>query len=273
MNDKKSIIYAITNKKNGMTYVGSTTGTLEQAIFKHKYGFKNPNRTSIFDDVFHEEGKENFRYSILHTGLTVSERSSLRASLIAEYREAGLSYNVSKPTPAKRLKSVAQYSIDSQLIQLFESSKSASEALNMKIAGIKSCCFGTTLTLNGFIFVYPDDFNSEEALLEEVKRRSLRKKNFDKKREDAPKRKRNLLPSAKKSVAQFSLQGDLIETHDSCRKASEKLGILINSIKSCCYGNCKTLKGFIFIYPDDFATDEEILEEIHHRTTRKKKLH
>lgn len=270
MNTKKYIVYEIINKKNGYKFVGSTSGSLNKALSKHKNGFKNKQRTSIFDDVIHNEGIENFEISIIQSGLTPSERSSIRAKAIEKHRKAGVSYNLSKPTSAERTKSVAQFSLDGELIRIFKSRRDTAQSLNLKDAGIKSCCFGTTLTFKNFIFLYPDDYCSQDELLAEVKRRSIRRAQFDEKRKNALKRGRKRLESRKKTVAQFSLDGNLVEMHPSCRIASEKLGFSLNSIKSCCYGNCKTLKGFVFIYPDDFSTDEEILEEVKYRVKRKR---
>ena len=60
--------------------------------------------------------------------------------------------------------------------------------------------------------------------------------------------KENAAIKRRKSVAQYSLSGELLTTYNSITEASKETGLLINAISHACSGKSKTCGGFIWKY-------------------------
>lgn len=63
-----------------------------------------------------------------------------------------------------------------------------------------------------------------------------------------------------RSVCQYTLNGYYIKTWKSMSEAARAYGGQASSIVSCCKGRHKTYKGFIWKYPEDILTNEEVVE-------------
>ena len=49
-------------------------------------------------------------------------------------------------------------------------------------------------------------------------------------------------------IIQFDIEGNRLNSFDSCKEAGEYIGISLNSINLCCIGKAKTAKGFVWKY-------------------------
>lgn len=49
-------------------------------------------------------------------------------------------------------------------------------------------------------------------------------------------------------IIQFDIEGDRLNSFDSCKEAAEYIGISLSSINLCCNGKNKTAKGFVWKY-------------------------
>ena len=57
-------------------------------------------------------------------------------------------------------------------------------------------------------------------------------------------------------IRQYSLDGELIEIHDSIRKAAKKVGVHPSSIEQCLKGSVKTIKGYYWLEDNEHAIEE-----------------
>lgn len=167
-------------------------------------------------------------------------------------------YDIAKAKP--KTKTVAQYSLDANLIKEYDSAKKASQELGILSSSIKSCCNQNCATLKGFVFVYPGDFKNDEDMHFEIEKRIKRKKEYDISRSKS--KKEPYIPSTnRKKIAHFNLEGELLHIYKSTKETSEALGINMSSIRTCCNETCATLKGQIFLYPEKFDTIEDMKAE------------
>ena len=49
-------------------------------------------------------------------------------------------------------------------------------------------------------------------------------------------------------IIQFDIEGNRLNSFDSCKEAGEYIGISLNSINLCCIGKAKTAKGYVWKY-------------------------
>jgi group I intron endonuclease len=52
----------------------------------------------------------------------------------------------------------------------------------------------------------------------------------------------------KNKIIQLDIDGNILNSFDSCKEAAEYIGISLNSINLCCIGKSKTAKGYIWKY-------------------------
>jgi len=52
----------------------------------------------------------------------------------------------------------------------------------------------------------------------------------------------------KNKIIQLDIDGNRLNSFDSCKEAAEYIGISLNSINLCCIGKAKTAKGYVWIY-------------------------
>lgn len=74
------IIYKITNKKNGMCYIGETSKSLAMRKSQHIYEALKRGRDDKLHKAIREDGKENFTFEVIakapnYTTLTKMERN------------------------------------------------------------------------------------------------------------------------------------------------------------------------------------------------------
>lgn len=124
---------------------------------------------------------------------------------------------------SKNHKAVLQYDMYGNLIREFDSVISISNKYGYNSSNIASCCRGITLSANGYIWRYKDEFI--EIDLEK-------------------------LNCKKRKVSQYDMLGNYIMTFDSIKDASSQ-GFNENNIQDCCVGRSKSHRGFIWRYAED----------------------
>lgn len=82
-------VYKHTNKVNGKVYIGQTSFNVGKR-WKEGRGYK----TGIFKRAIEKYGWDNFKHDIIKEGLTKEEANLLEITLIKEYKELGISYNI-----------------------------------------------------------------------------------------------------------------------------------------------------------------------------------
>ena len=52
----------------------------------------------------------------------------------------------------------------------------------------------------------------------------------------------------KNKIIQFDIDGNILNSFDSCKEAGEYIGTSLSNISSCCIGKAKTAKGYVWKY-------------------------
>lgn len=83
-------VYKHVNKINGKVYVGQTAYSVSRRWRKNGSGYK----IGIFKLAIQKYGWDNFEHIIIEEGLTKEEANELEIRLIREYKDLGISYNI-----------------------------------------------------------------------------------------------------------------------------------------------------------------------------------
>lgn len=130
-----------------------------------------------------------------------------------------------KKSADKKKKPVVQLDKEGKFIKEWESSKEASEYLNVNRTQINGCCCGRFVSCGGYIWVYKKDYDPNK----------IEKRNFQ-----------------KKPIIQYDMDMNFIREWDSARTAEKELNFTKGSICEHCRKeltkNYKGYKGFIWRY-------------------------
>lgn len=138
-------------------------------------------------------------------------------------------HNISKDSDvwreqlATKQKVVLQYDLSGNFIREFDSVISISNEYGYNSGNIASCCRGVSLSANGYIWRYKDEFLEID----------LDKLNYQ-----------------KRKVKQYDLKGNLIKSYDSIKEAAS-FGFNEGNIQDCCVYRLKSHRGFIWRYFED----------------------
>ena len=127
-----------------------------------------------------------------------------------------------KNAPSPKRKKVKQFSINGELIKIWDSITEAALQLNLSTSTISRCCNGHIgrKTYGGYVWRYIND-------------------SFD---------KYSVYNERHTSIIQYDLNYNYINNYSTIAEASRKTGISPNNICTCCLGNTKTAGGFIWKY-------------------------
>lgn len=255
---KQGILYKVTNKRNGMTFIGLTSSPDgirdNKSRLKKIAKQKSADQMSFFEKSVASEGFDNFKWETIGELENIELLKKKRRTYIEEERKKRNSYNIR----TRLNKEIVQYSLQGDFIQSFDSSVQVEEKLGFNRRSVRQCCLKNTLTSHGFIFLHKEKYNSKSQQMSEVQARILA---YEK----------TLKKQKAKKVTQFDLNGVKIGEHESPKKASTLLNIPRGSIKNNCLGNILTCHGFVFLYPEHYVTEAEMLKEVHARIKQYKK--
>ena len=257
--DRSYCVYVHTNKMNGKKYVGQTCQLPPERRWKNGDGYRG---CLHFYSAIKKYGWDNFEHEILHDNLTKEEADKLENELIKKYnttnnecgyniKEGGAKGRVAKETILKLSKSVGQYSVDGQLIKIWDSITDVERELNINTANISSCCLGTRRTSGGYIWLYNNGnlpFHLDEDYLNKIR-----------------------INGNSKAVNQYTKDGAFIKTWFQIQDAANELDIIDSCISQCCKNEIKTAGGFIWRYANDVLTDEHIIWTRHKDGGKKKR--
>lgn len=230
-------IYLAINTINNMKYVGQTQTTIDERWRKHKTDSKLKLIKMVFHDAIRKYGVESFNIveleKIEHNEFKkfIEILNDKEKHYIKELNTiAPNGYNLTAGgfnTPDQLKRPVNQYSLTGELINQYESIRSASYLTGIARDSISKCCKGISSIGNGFIWKYDgDEFNI----------------NLTKDAKTALK--------TKEKIKKYDYRGKLIEIYDNLHSISNNPEIRTH-IRDCCNGKMLSAHGFIYRYISD----------------------
>lgn len=215
----KGIIYKVTHKDSGKTYIGVTTKSIEKRKIDHTER-ANRGEGQPFAKAIATHGPEAFNWVQIDTATTTNELAQKEKEYVIKYDSKDNGYNLDSGGGIK--KTVYQYSIeDGKLIGQYDCLESAANAVCATKQNISAACLGINKSCRGFIWTY--SFSSS----------ALPTKVSDKK---------------KKPVTQLSLDNKVITKYKSIADASRVTGVNKSSIAKVCRLERKQAGGFKWKY-------------------------
>lgn len=238
-------IYKHTNKINGKCYIGMTNQKPEKRWGKNGYNYlKRTKKDTYYQPKFaHALLKyswNNFEHEILFENLTQEEAKQKECELIEYYNSIENGYNIEAGgnyIVCAIEKPVKQYTKDGLFVREYESQKKAAELLGINRSDIGSCCNNINKTAANYIWRFSSDELTEEHLLW----------CNDNGRLDS------CVP-----VCQYSMDGNLIAEYPGMLIAARATNANHANIFSCCVGNKRSCKGYIWRYADEPLTQEHL---------------
>ena len=125
---------------------------------------------------------------------------------------------------------IIQFDIQGNRLKSFATCREAAEYVGISRASITSCCLKPNQTGKGFYWKYesmnPCDTNSEGQ--DEIYKQIASKKN--------------------RKVIQFDIDGNRLNSFDSCKQAADYVGSSNGRISMCCNGIRQSSKGYVWKY-------------------------
>lgn len=158
----------------------------------------------------------------------------------------------------KKGKKILQYSLDGEFISEWDNINHAINKLNLKIANesIRVCLTGKSNRSAGYIWKYYTEDYPLNLSEEEVYKRNNPVFNFSNNYKQSQASRDKISKALKgrkkeyqyKAVNQYDKEGNLLNTFISVNEAADFNKIPACGISSCCRGNQKTAKGYIWKY-------------------------
>ena len=271
--NKKYIVYNHTNKINNKIYIGITTQKPNDR-WRSGYGYIG---NQHFFRAIKKYGWDNFNHEILYENLEENEALEKEKELIQFYNSnnSEFGYNkdnggrIGKMTP-ESIEKVRQWHLGRKLSE--ETKKKISDHHKGLYAGQNSPMYGkhhteeTKRKLSESAKSRTGWKHSEETkkkigakhkgkIVSRETREKLSKARTGKKYTEEQKLKlrgRNTI-----SVAQFTLDGELVAIHPSIAEASRQLNIAGPLIVNCCKRKKKQTHGYVWRYANEITDDLE----------------
>lgn len=204
-------VYKVENEITKKCYIG-VTSNLKTRIKNHHSNFVGNSGEKLYS-MYLETDFANITFEVIDTAGTLSELAKKEKYYIEKYDALKNGYNSDRGGGFK--KPIYQFNLSGELISTFEDLESAANAVNAYSSSISHSCIGDTKSCKGFYWSYSSTF--EEY--------------YD---------------CRKKSVNQFDLESNLLNTYESISEASKVSGVNKSSIAKCCRGERKKAGNFIW---------------------------
>ena len=212
----KRIIYKVTHKESGKTYVGITRDSLHQRKLDHQERASRGEQGQ-FQEAIGTYGPEAFSWTQVDTASTTDELAQKEKEYVIQYDSKENGFNSDAGGGIQ--KTVYQYSIeDGSLVNTYDSLQSAANAVNAYKTCVGNVCIGQNKTCKGYFWSY----SSTSPLKVKDERR--------------------------KPVMQMDTKGLILAKYSSVAEASRYTGISKSCIARCCRGERKSTGGFLWKY-------------------------
>jgi hypothetical protein len=232
-------IYRIKNKIDNKTYIGQTTQDLESRWKAH---LKKRNNCRYLKSALNKYGVENFDFQLVCITFD-NQLDDMEIKYIEQYnclvpngyniRLGGNSGKHHEETKRKigasllKNRKVIQFDIDGNRLKSFNSLTEAAKYVGCSPSSIGHCCNDDIKTTAGFRWKFESNETKSELGIPPLIQIN---------------RNRN------SKIIQFDIQGNRLNSFNSCTKAAEYVGGSSSSIGRCCNNIIKTAAGFRWKY-------------------------
>ena len=234
---RTGIIYKLTNKVNGKSYVGQTLHEKQRLNTHKRLGKAKDTRfTLAVDFAIAKYGFDNFEYTVLEKDIPQEKLDEREIYWISYYDTLNTGYNLTKggQNPVELCKKkVSMYDLDGNYIRSFDSITEAVESIKVKsISSIGNCLRYKKKSAGGYQWRYADD-NSKILPYKQTSVHNYRE------------------------VEQYSLDGVYLATYKSIEEAGRSLNRKkYGSISKCLRDEKQqTAYGFIWKYADKYKNN------------------
>jgi group I intron endonuclease len=245
-------IYKITNINNNKLYIGQTSKDNPDKRWKeHKYSFKFGNGCPILQNAVNKEGIENFKFEIIIICFN-EDLCKYEKEYIKKYKSLTPNgYNANEGGEPGGMFKDHHHSEETKKI-LSEKLKSyySNNSIIRKAHGSK---ISSVLKVSEKWREYlKRDRSTKGASLSNERKEQIRNSinNYYKNNEDTAKQKisESMIKSVGRSIQQFTLTGEFIETFSCIAEAGRQTPVNRKSIQANLSGRSKTAGGFIWRY-------------------------
>jgi len=206
-------IYTITNKTDNKTYVGQTVQDVE---LRWKDHLKRGSNCRYLKSAINKYGVDNFVFKLVCITFD-NKLDDMEIQYIEQYNcLAPNGYNLRRGGNSGRHHA--------------ETKQKISDTLKMRYQ-------------NGLVPPRPQLGIPHSEITK--KRISESNKGIPKSKEAINK---GVISRRKYKTIQFDIEGNRLNSFDSCKEAAEYIGISLSNISACCSGRTKTAKGFVWKY-------------------------
>jgi len=206
-------IYKIKNKIDNKTYIGQTTQDLESRWRNHR---KNSSNCRYLKSAFKKYGVENFVFKLVCITFD-NQLDDMEIKYIEQYKcLVPNGYN----------------------IRLGGNSGKHHEETKRKISESLKLRYASGLIHPRHQLGKRHNEITKNKISESNKGRKISQESINKR----------IISRRKNKIIQFDIDGNIVNSFDSCKEAAEYIGISLNSINLCCIGKAKTAKGFVWKY-------------------------
>ncbi|WP_335965759.1 NUMOD1 domain-containing DNA-binding protein [Galbibacter sp. PAP.153] len=213
---ERLIVYKVTHKESGRTYIGATSKSIDDRKKDHEQK-ASKEIGSKFQEAIGTYSPEAFTWEQIDTANNPNELAEKEKQYILKYSSKGEGYNSDIGGGIK--KSVYQYDIEGNFIAEYDCLENASSAVNAYKTCVGNACVGQNKTCKGYYWSY---------IL------------FDKYPIN--------MDARKKKVLQLELDGEIVGEYNSVSEANEVTGISKTCISRVCRGEREQTGGYIFKY-------------------------
>jgi predicted GIY-YIG superfamily endonuclease len=215
MQQKKNLVYKVTNQETGKTYIGVTTRSMEERKADHVQK-ANKGMGSYFQEAIATNGADAFTWTQIDTANSSNELAEKEKKYILQYDSKENGYNSDNGGGFK--KTVYQFDLEGNLMASFDGLKAIESTLGHDKRRVSNACTTSTVWKGSYW--------------------SYSQNNTFKPPRDG----------RKKKVFQYSLDGEILACFNSVAEASRETGLSKTCISRCCRKERKSSSGFIWKY-------------------------